>query len=467
MAREAHARQAIELLAARARQREGAGGSAGKERSEKGARGGTRARAPSSGHAQSHKVHHPVRRQARIGGQEALVQPQDALCARSLERAVQAAAVQRHALRLVHHARLYHVKGRGHYRADKAADQAAQHLRHQALLLAREHEHLHLGKVVAGDAAAVDDCGAANGGPQALAKARQALLARDALQGVERAAVARRLPQRLEAPVRLDAHLDQVKGVGHELPQAAAQRARQHAQVQRRGLGVRALANDQLADGRVQPHANAAVHKLPQRRGAQAAVHGQQALCAQDVRDGAQQPQRLGLGGLARERPAQLVLQLQAHLGKVQRVGGGLAAARRHAAHKPPLGKLSGVGHGEVLRQDTACTLLFVARTATARLTSPHRPAMASSEFTNSVYLLTLGFFFVFAAFNTVQLLESSVLSDKNLAFTTLSTIYAVFAATNIVAPKVVSLLGPRLGMFLGSMCYVLLVVANIAPKIG
>ena len=92
---------------------------------------------------------------------------------------------------------------------------------------------------------------------------------------------------------------------------------------------------------------------------------------------------------------------------------------------------------------------------------------MASSEYTNSVYLLTLGFFFVFAAFNTVQLLESSVLTDKQLAFTTLSTIYAVFAATNIVAPKVVSLLGPRLGLGLGSICYVLLVVANIAPSWG
>ncbi len=90
-----------------------------------------------------------------------------------------------------------------------------------------------------------------------------------------------------------------------------------------------------------------------------------------------------------------------------------------------------------------------------------------ASEYTRSVLLLTTGFFFVFAAFNTVQMLESSVLSDKQLAFTTLSVIYAVFAATNIVAPKVVSLLGPRLGMFLGSLCYVLLVAANIFPSWG
>ena len=91
--------------------------------------------------------------------------------------------------------------------------------------------------------------------------------------------------------------------------------------------------------------------------------------------------------------------------------------------------------------------------------------ASGRSEYTNSVLLLSFGFFFVFAAFNTVQLLESSVLTDKQLAFTTLTTIYAVFAATNIVAPKVVSIIGPRLGLFAGSICYVLLVVANIFPS--
>lgn len=86
-------------------------------------------------------------------------------------------------------------------------------------------------------------------------------------------------------------------------------------------------------------------------------------------------------------------------------------------------------------------------------------------EYTGSVIRLSIGFFFLFAAFNTVQTLEASILTDKSLAFATLSTIYGVFTFTNIAAPKIVSILGPRLGMFLGSLCYITLVVANLYPS--
>jgi hypothetical protein len=86
-------------------------------------------------------------------------------------------------------------------------------------------------------------------------------------------------------------------------------------------------------------------------------------------------------------------------------------------------------------------------------------------EYTGSVIRLSIGFFFLFAAFNTVQTLEASILTDKSLAFATLSTIYGVFTFTNIAAPKIVSILGPRLGMFLGSLCYIALVAANLLPR--
>lgn len=92
--------------------------------------------------------------------------------------------------------------------------------------------------------------------------------------------------------------------------------------------------------------------------------------------------------------------------------------------------------------------------------------SILSSEYGRSVLLLCSGFFLVFFAFNSVQLLLSTVLKDKQLAFTTLSTIYAVFATTNVVAPKIVAVIGPRLGMFFGSICYILLVVANIFPPL-
>ena len=85
-------------------------------------------------------------------------------------------------------------------------------------------------------------------------------------------------------------------------------------------------------------------------------------------------------------------------------------------------------------------------------------------EYSGSVARLSAGFFFLFAAFNTVQTLESSVLADKSLAFATLSTIYGMFSLTNIAAPKIVSILGPRLGMFVGSLCYISLTAANLYP---
>ena len=88
----------------------------------------------------------------------------------------------------------------------------------------------------------------------------------------------------------------------------------------------------------------------------------------------------------------------------------------------------------------------------------------STGEYHRSVLLLSCAFFFVFTAFNTVQMLISSSLSDKALAYTTLSTIYLVFAATNIVAPKVVDMVGPRLGLFMGSIAYIILVAANIYP---
>ena len=40
-----------------------------------------------------------------------------------------------------------------------------------------------------------------------------------------------------------------------------------------------------------------------------------------------------------------------------------------------------------------------------------------------------------------------------------------MFAVTGVAAPKIVSFLGPRLGMFVGSIFYILLVLANMYPR--
>lgn len=75
-----------------------------------------------------------------------------------------------------------------------------------------------------------------------------------------------------------------------------------------------------------------------------------------------------------------------------------------------------------------------------------------------------IGFFFLFMAFNTTQALETTLLSDQTLAYATLGVLYGVFTATTIIAPKLVDILGPRIGMGIGAVPYVLLVFANIYP---
>ena len=68
-------------------------------------------------------------------------------------------------------------------------------------------------------------------------------------------------------------------------------------------------------------------------------------------------------------------------------------------------------------------------------------------------------------AFNTVQALLSTVLTDKHLAFVALALIYGAFSSFTIVAPKIVSVLGPQLAMVLGAVPYVVLVFVNIDPS--
>lgn len=64
-----------------------------------------------------------------------------------------------------------------------------------------------------------------------------------------------------------------------------------------------------------------------------------------------------------------------------------------------------------------------------------------------------------------MQSLESTVVSDNVLVNTALFTLYGVFTLMAIVAPKVVSIIGPRNAMVLGAIPYVLLVFANMAPS--
>jgi MFS family permease len=79
---------------------------------------------------------------------------------------------------------------------------------------------------------------------------------------------------------------------------------------------------------------------------------------------------------------------------------------------------------------------------------------MSSRPYTLAVYRLSAGFFALFMSFNTVQYLFSTVLKDKMVAFVSLAAIYAAFTPVAIPAPKIVSIIGPRLAIFFGALPY-------------
>ena len=81
-----------------------------------------------------------------------------------------------------------------------------------------------------------------------------------------------------------------------------------------------------------------------------------------------------------------------------------------------------------------------------------------------TVYRLSAGFFFLFMAFNTVANLVSTLVSDTRLVQTANALLYAVFTASTVVAPAILSRLGARWVLPLGALPYVALVFANLAP---
>ena len=89
------------------------------------------------------------------------------------------------------------------------------------------------------------------------------------------------------------------------------------------------------------------------------------------------------------------------------------------------------------------------------------------------VIILGTAFMFLFSAFQTVSMAEESILDgarrESNGTFhgdgyTSLATVYAVFAVSNWAAPSIVSILGPILSMVLGAICYFLFVISFLKP---
>jgi hypothetical protein len=82
--------------------------------------------------------------------------------------------------------------------------------------------------------------------------------------------------------------------------------------------------------------------------------------------------------------------------------------------------------------------------------------------FKTPVLITSIGFFCIFAAFNTTQALASSL--SKSLANACFASLYGVFALVCVIAPLAVNYLGPKAAMILGGAPYCLMVLTYLKP---
>lgn len=92
--------------------------------------------------------------------------------------------------------------------------------------------------------------------------------------------------------------------------------------------------------------------------------------------------------------------------------------------------------------------------------------AGSGSSYQCLVYIMSLGFFLVFAAFNTAQALASSLKGPKGITPVTFGSLYLTFCLLCIPAPKYVATIGPKMSMLLGGLPYVGLVLSFLAPEL-
>ncbi|XP_048089250.1 UNC93-like protein MFSD11 [Alosa alosa] len=77
-----------------------------------------------------------------------------------------------------------------------------------------------------------------------------------------------------------------------------------------------------------------------------------------------------------------------------------------------------------------------------------------------NIIVLGFGFMFMFTAFQTCGNIEQTVLKSYNSSdfhgsgYTSMSIIYGVFSASNLIAPSVVAVIGPQLAMFFSGLLY-------------
>ncbi|CAL5092955.1 unnamed protein product [Urochloa decumbens] len=91
-------------------------------------------------------------------------------------------------------------------------------------------------------------------------------------------------------------------------------------------------------------------------------------------------------------------------------------------------------------------------------------PAASRRSPAADAHILSAAFLFVFSAYGAAQNLESTVNTKGDLGTVSLGILYTSFTLFSVVASPVVTRLGPKRALVVGSSGYVLFILANIVP---
>ncbi|TVU49686.1 hypothetical protein EJB05_01012, partial [Eragrostis curvula] len=92
-------------------------------------------------------------------------------------------------------------------------------------------------------------------------------------------------------------------------------------------------------------------------------------------------------------------------------------------------------------------------------------PAPGRRSHAADVHLLSAAFLFVFSAYSAAQNLESTINSEGDLGTVSLGILYTSFTLFAVVASPVVTRLGPKRALVVGTSGYVLFILANLVPS--
>ena len=99
---------------------------------------------------------------------------------------------------------------------------------------------------------------------------------------------------------------------------------------------------------------------------------------------------------------------------------------------------------------------------------TPEQRKKEKRKITKNVYVISLGFLFLFTAFQSLQNLQSSLNKDEGLGLVSLSVIYAALILSCIfVPPFVIGRLGCKWTLVLAMTGYVLYTVSNYYARWG